>query len=527
MLKRIFHGEVIATDNERFLSKNLEILTGSNRQLVTAIIKDEHIKESLVLLQNLDIARDQRRKHNKMFIDCLAFVKGGNSEAFLWMKENLYQETCGLMFDDFDYTGSCLQNTIIWIKDVIGQLCSCFHESIVFFFKRVRLTTVIYFDFMKDSCILIAMFHLLNETGALFNVGFPSTLAWIFFASLSIPLLVSALETAWSHPFAVLGQSGWERYTEEPPSMKKLWGIRVAVVAFYFFTPSILTNNREEAREKREMMMRRVRHNFEKREGIEESLHKSLRSTNAYIEESTKALLIFKTHELSIEKIIQLIIQVTMVLLSPDFTKFPTNSGFQALFDQPPKEKNISVDKLFVKADIKLTFTVEVSSMFFILSIVTGFLTTANSYVLIMKEKKKNFLPFLAKLVLIVRSLLVYAVRMLCIITFFGVFLGLLNSLSHWHADQIPRADVVPFTAPPYSNYTGHDIATAFGVFIILLLVQALVILILKRKLSAAFKEATWSAKFDHILDSINRQQQFANIDTLFNHQTFTPLTQA
>ena len=142
--------------------------------------------------------------------------------------------------------------------------------------------------------------------------------------------------------------------------------------------------------------------------------------------------------------------------------------------------------------------------MFFILSIVTGFLTTANSYVLIMKEKKKNFLPFQAKLVLIVRSLLVYAVRMLCIITFFGVFLGLLNSLSHWHADQIPRADVVPFTAPPYSNYTGHDIATAFGVFIILLLVQALVILILKRKLNAAFKEATWSAKFDHILDSIN-----------------------
>merc|ERR1712032_991761 len=100
---------------------------------------------------------------------------------------------------------------------------------------------------------------------------------------------------------------------------------------------------------------------------------------------------------------------------------------------------------------------------------------------------------------------------MLCIITFFGVFLGLLNSLSHWHADQIPRADVVPFTVPPYSNYTGHDIATAFVVFIILLLVQALVILILKRKLSAAFKEATWIAKFDHILDSINRPDFFAD----------------
>ena len=332
MLQKIFSAEVL-TDNDEFSSKNLQILTGNNTERLLTIIDDEHIKESLLLLQNLNISRDHRRQHNKMFIDSLIFAKGSKSAAFLWMKENLYQETCGLMLDDFDFSGSCLQIMVGWIKDVMAQLCSCIHESIVRFFKRVRLTTVIYLDFLKDAAILIAMLHLLNETGALFNGDFPSSLAWIFFASLSVPLFMSALETASSQPFAVLGQSGWERYTNSPPSKRILWGIRIAVVAFFFVVPAILTNNREDAKEKRETLMRKSRNNFEKRKGIEEWLHKSLRSTNIYIEESTKALLIFKTHELSIEKIIQLIIQLTMVLLSPTFTKFPTNSGFQALFD--------------------------------------------------------------------------------------------------------------------------------------------------------------------------------------------------
>ena len=332
MLQKIFSAEVL-TDNDEFSSKNLQILTGNNRDRLLTIIDDEHIKESLLLLQNLNISRDHRRQHNKMFIDSLIFAKGSKSAAFLWMKENLYQETCGPMLDDSDFSGSCLQIMVGWIKDVMAQLCSCIHESIVRFFKRVRLTTVIYLDFLKDAAILIAMLHLLNETGALFNGDFPSSLAWIFFASLSVPLFMSALETASSQPFAVLGQSGWERYTNQPPSKRILWGIRVAVVAFFFVVPAILTNNREDAKEKRETLMRKSRNNFEKRKGIEEWLHKSLRSTNIYIEESTKALLIFKTHELAIKKIIQLIIQLTMVLLSPTFTKFPTNSGFQALFD--------------------------------------------------------------------------------------------------------------------------------------------------------------------------------------------------
>ena len=270
------------------------------------------------------------------------------------------------------------------------------------------------------------------------------------------------------------------------------------------------------------MLMRRVRDNFQRREGIQESLHKSLRSTNMYIEESTKALLIFKAHELSIEKIIQLIIQLIMVLLSPDYTKFPTHSGFQALFAQLPEEKNFTtyLDVSIIKIESTFTINVEISFTIFILSIITGFLTTANSYTLIKKEEKKNFLPFMAKLVLIVRSLIVYAARILCIITFFGVFLGLLNSLSHWYADRIPQADDKDFTPPPYSDYTGHDIATAFGVFIVILLVQALVVLLLKKKLSVAFNEATWGAKFGHILDSINRQKHFLNI---FQSSNFYP----
>ena len=293
---------------------------------------------------------------------------------------------------------------------------------------------MIYLDFLKDACILIAMFHLLNETGDLFKVGFPSTVAWVFFASLTVPLFFSALETASSQPFVVLGQAGWEQYTKEPPGKRRLWGIRIAVFAFYFFVPTILTNNREEARERREMLMRQSWKNFEKREGIQESVLKKLRSTNMYIEASTKTLLIFKSHELSTEKIIQLILQATMVLLSPSYTKFPTNSGFQALFDQPPpEERTFRVDTFFLKAETTITVDLEISLTFFIFSIFLSFLTIANSCVLIKREEKKSFLPLPAKLVLIFRSLLVFSTRLLCIVVYFGVFLGLLDSLAHWH----------------------------------------------------------------------------------------------
>ena len=396
-----------------------------------------------MLLQNLDISREHRRRANRVFVDCLALVKGGKKAAFLWMKENLYQGTCGLIFNDLDFSGNRLQTTIISFKDVIAQLLSfsCVPKSIVSILRRVKLTSVIYLDFLKDACILIAMFHLLNETGDLFKVGFPSTVAWVFFASLTVPLFFSALETASSQPFVVLGQAGWERYTKEPPGKRRLWGIRIAVFAFYFFVPTILTNNREEARERREMLMRQSWKNFEKREGIQESVLKKLRSTNMYIEASTKTLLIFKSHELSTEKIIQLILQATMVLLSPSYTRFPTNSGFQALFDQPPpEERTFRVDTFFLKAETTITLDLEISLTFFVFSIFLSFLTIANSCVLIKREEKKSFLPLPAKLVLIFRSLLVFSTRLLCIVVYFGVHLGLLDSLAHWHADQTARA---------------------------------------------------------------------------------------
>ena len=129
VLKRAFHGDASETDSEELSSHSLEILTGSNVELVSTMINDEHIKELLPLLQNLDIPREEKRKHNKMFIDCLTSVKGGEKAAFLWMKENLYQETCQVMLDDLDYSGTFLQTTVIWLKDSKGRFCNCSSTS--------------------------------------------------------------------------------------------------------------------------------------------------------------------------------------------------------------------------------------------------------------------------------------------------------------------------------------------------------------------------------------------------------------
>ena len=152
------------------------------------------------------------------------------------------------------------------------------------------------------------------------------------------------------------------------------------------------------------------------------------------------------------------------------------------------------------------------------IQVASGLFTTANSYVKIKKEEKKNFLPFAAKFVPGLRALVVYTTRVLCVVLYFGVFLGLLDILAHWHADQIPRADDVNFTAPPYSIYTGHDITVALGVFTFLLFLQSLVILFLKRQLSTGFKEASWGAKLNHIVESINRQENYLDTDVILGY---------
>ena len=67
--------------------------------------------------------------------------------------------------------------------------------------------------------------------------------------------------------------------------------------------------------------------------------------------------------------------------------------------------------------------------------------------------------------------------------------------------------------ADGYTAYTGIKIGPAFGVFIGLLLLQMLVMLIVKNKLSPRFRVAHWQTKVKHILESVNRPDYFVDWD--------------
>ena len=141
-----------------------------------------------------------------------------------------------------------------------------------------------------------------------------------------------------------------------------------------------------------------------------------------------------------------------MLMLSPQFTKSPTNSGLQAVFKQSFEEK---VETFGEKAE-KIGLTLDdpevggdLATFLLAFSIVWS---TKDSVFLYLKVKfieKRGFLPTKAKVGLAIRSLLAISSRLFCIVFgFFGPFLGLLNILAHWTAEMEKTGffdDEVPF----------------------------------------------------------------------------------
>lgn len=164
----------------------------------------------------------------------------------------------------------------------------------------------------------------------------------------------------------------------------------------------------------------------------------------------------------------------------------------------------------------------------FVLSIIWSFRTCSATYVKIRQEEKVNFLPFATKLVLGARGLFVCLIRILCGVTFFAPFLGLGNCLAHWVAEgksltpsmmknlnstsaywdaatvsAIYRSDYTDPELPipvPYTAYTILRLRYASMVFAGLLLLQGLLVLLIKMKLSPHFKAAKWTSKLQHLM---------------------------
>ena len=110
-----------------------------------------------------------------------------------------------------------------------------------------------------------------------------------------------------------------------------------------------------------------------------------------------------------------------MVLLGPTLTKHSaTHTGLQKVYD----EDQTGVSEVLSQYGKNITGLL-------VASILWSFKTIATTYIKIKTEERKEFFPAVPKIILGLRTHLVYSVRISCILSFFGPFLGLLDSLSH------------------------------------------------------------------------------------------------
>ena len=281
------------------------------------------------------------------------------------------------------------------------------------------------------------------------------------------------------------------RYKVNPPSTEKLWAIRVFNIVFYFAIPAITINARERAKSKlaEELKRGKLKAIMSGDNSVSKAHLEKIREIQEFIQEATSAILTFKRNELGIEVLTQIVIQLIMVLLSPKFTVSATHSGLQALFESD---------------DSALQFWLGINGIVLILgSIGWSFKTTAASYVTLKTEEKIAFFPLIPKLLLGVRTLLIVTVRICCTICYFAPFLGLMDCLAHWKADQLLLPDHPGFT-PEYTDYTLFSLGTAFIILLVGMLTYSITILLLKRQMNQHFREAIWSYKLQHIVEVLN-----------------------
>ena len=299
----------------------LKILTSYDKSKIKSIIDGETLPEAVLMVQHLDLPRDQRRKHNTMFFECLEETKGGNMLAKLWMKENIKHSVCKQILADYQFSGTRMQNISDFCEDkvkaVVDYLKTVWAKvNNVYFWinpnllKKIYAVWSVYGALLKDATVLASFFYLLNDR--LWEGSFPTTLAWLLFVSIIVPLLYCALETAYHRPFVIFGCSSWQRRMASQPSKMEVRMVQAVIVLFAPFLPAVLASAIQEARDKKEKLLEKTKNQFlASGDGSTlNNLDVKLRSVNQYLIDSNLAMLAFRKQSLTTENSIQLALQV-------------------------------------------------------------------------------------------------------------------------------------------------------------------------------------------------------------------------
>ena len=102
---------------------HLNSLVEGREDLIKAMINATNILEVLTMAQHLELPINVRRECNQTFVRCAADLKGGRSEAFIWMRHNVTQETSKQILDDVDSSSTCKEQLENWIKAKVTFQC--------------------------------------------------------------------------------------------------------------------------------------------------------------------------------------------------------------------------------------------------------------------------------------------------------------------------------------------------------------------------------------------------------------------
>ena len=506
------------------------------------------LKQVLVLVQAFqanEADRLIRRNINTTFINALVDQFQGLPQALIWLKTSLGIRTAGKMVDDFGYTGSLLQRLADLVKDayhwvrsikVRGRLIGVAID----FLSKFNATAMSYLDLLSDTFLLALLIlstdmldtkHITNHSD---KFAFQTVL--LLLISMLVPMLISGCTTAYKRPLAPFGYRIWRQSSQVNGHTLNM--VRGLVVLLYPIVPALIVCSKKSAEnEKRDILELCCRLTKAGKYDVA-GLLETVAKLDEYLEELKAAHLTFKRNELSLEIVIQLSVHTTMVLLSR--TLIPLESGLQSIFQKAKAQDS----------------TWEVMLLW--VSVIWSFKTTALTSVKI-KEEAKVFFPLKAKILLGLRALLVYLVRVGCLVAYFAPFLGLLDCLNHYHMEKITLADTSDFefsfrsTLDFYQNsssvfhywnneteqpeklglrsvfrtnfndqsqpidsslYTSITLGVAYGIFWFGFLIFGLFLFGLKTAVSDDFRKSDTFSRLQHVLWAINTPETFKDWDT-------------
>ena len=487
----------------------------------------------------------ERRNINKSFFDCLTKVKQGQPQALVWLKKNIDPEVCTIMFSDWKFSNAwheVMNDKVSAIKKKIEKLVTEFINSrctgmiatcLKFSYDgllRLAMVAFSYLDLTLDSFLLYEVCLVLDSTlheATLFS----TQVTILLICSIFVPLFITAVTIAYKRPLVVLDYDCWMKWNaSKNQNAGAIMILRILIVCLFPLVPAMIIFSSEKAKEQRKFLENK---HLKKDEEISVCLLEESRELTAYIKETRMALLTAKRNELSIELVIQLSVHLMMVLLS--LSSFPVESGLQSLFQ--------STTKSAVRSNATL--------IFLIFSVVLSFKTSALTSIKI-KADTKIFLPLFPKVVLGVRYLLIFLIRIGAIVFYYAPFIGVLDIMSHNYAESIPldyetftyvndtdlqeyhywneielefqsigisqlyRVDYTDtkYPQPPSTMlYTIISLGTAYIIFWAILIIYGLVLTAIKSCLNNEFRLATFGKKFQHIVFALNMPEAFGDWD--------------